>query len=183
MMKNVQRGNRPVGAQSMPFAPNNMRNFFAPPQQPAFVMTQQFLPGILPPAPMQMSPMMGFQPSSMFMGPSFGSPFQSGFNPMTSGFMPQQPAFIQPNIIRQPPVVQPFQPVVQQPRPFVQPQLQPAFIPPQQNVIGFGQPQNQFNPIGFQGINQGPGFNQPPGFGQPSGFNQPPGFNPPYFQR
>lgn len=187
LMKNAQRGPRPVGPQAMPFAPNNMMNFFAPPQQPSFAMTQQFLPGILPP-PMQMAPMMGFQPSPMFMGPTFGSPFQSAFNPMVSGFMPQQPAFIQPNVIRQPPV-QPFQPVVQPPRPFVQPQPQPTFIPPQQNVMGFGQPQNQFNPVGFQGVNQGPGFNQPQGFnqplgyGQPSGFNQPPGFNPPYFQR
>lgn len=49
--------------------------------------------------------------------------------------------------------------------------------------MGFGQPQNQFNPIGFQGVNQGPGFNQQPGFNQAPGFNQPPGFNPPYFQR
>ena len=182
MMKNVQRGTRPVGPQVMPFAPNNMMNFFAPPQQPMFAATQQFLPGLMPP-PMQMSPVMGLQPSPMFMGSGLSSPFQSSFNPMIPSFMPQPPAFMQPNIIHQTPPVQQFQPVIQQPRPFVQPQPQPTFIPPQQNIMGFGQPQNQFNPIGFQGVNQPPGFNQPAGFNQGTGFNQSPGFNPPYFQR
>lgn len=178
MRKNVQRGTRPVGPQAMPFAPNNMMNFFAPPQQPTFAVQNQFFPGMMPPQ-MQMRPMMGFQQSPMFMAPSFQS--FSSFNPVSS-FMPQQPAFIQPQIPA-------FQPVVQQPKPFVQPQQN--FIPPQQNVIGFGQPQNQFNPVGFQGQNQGfnqpppqfgqpQGFNQPPpGFGQPQGFNQPPGFGQP----
>ncbi len=201
--KNAQRGSRPTGPQHIPFTHNNMMDFFAPPPQPNYsMMSQQFFPGMLPgmlPQQQMMNPMLGFQQNSMFMSPSYGVPMQSfsTFNPMGSAFVPQQPAFIQPNVVHHQPYVQPFQPMggmQQQPRPFIP---QQNIVPPPSNIMGFGQPQNQYPQIGFQGGNQVPGFNQqsgfnqvpgfnqqPQGFNQQSGFNQPPGFNQAnFFQR
>jgi hypothetical protein len=171
-MKQQQRTVRPnMPTQSM-FAPQGM-SFFGPQQSP-FMMGPQMMPmnpmmPMMGPQPMMMNPMMPM------MNPMMQRPFQpmQPFNPygssmMSSGFNPQPTSFMQPP-----------QQFVPQPRPVIQ--QTPPFIPPNPNVNGFGQPQNQYAPIGFNNP-QPPVFNQPPqgfgqqqGFGQPQNFNQPPG--------
>ncbi len=167
--------------QQLPIAPQGMMNFFSPVPQP-YMMQPSYYPGMMQPQMMMpMNPMMGFGQSPMMMPSLFQpqlqpfNPFGSGFN---SGFTPQP--FVQPQ-------VKPYQPVQQPQRPPVQ-QQPVQFIPPQPNVNGFGQPQNQYQPVGYQGNQQPPqgfgqpqqGFGQPQqGFGQPQRFNQPP---PPFGQ-
>jgi hypothetical protein len=183
-MRNQQRSHRPNGPQMMPFASPGMMNYFAPQPQP-YMMAPQMYSGMMPNMFM-MSPMMPMMnpmmPSMGFgmMQPSYAplQPFnQFGGSSFNSGFTPQQPFYGQ-RVVQQPPM-QPYQPPVQpvqpvQPRPIVQ---QPTFIPPQSNVSGFGQPQNQYPPLGFQANQPQGGFGQPQGgFGQPQGgFGQPQG--------